>query len=73
MQMNAKKKHQGIHLDVERLNIWEASEDAGNHLGIIADIESHLHSQDSHTWYHGSWAHLCPSLQSQSHCTQFKD
>jgi hypothetical protein len=60
------KKHQGLHLDVERLYIRKTSEDAGNHLGIIADIELHLHSQDSHTWYHCSRAHTCPSLQLQS-------
>ena len=44
------KKHQGLHHDVERLNIGKASEDSRDHLDIIADCETHLQSQDFHTW-----------------------
>ena len=44
------KKSQGLHLDVERLNIRKASEDIGDHLDIIADCETLLLSQDLHSW-----------------------
>ena len=70
--MNAKKKHQGIHHDVERLNIGKASEDSRDHLDIIPDTKTHLQGQDPDTWYHGAWAHLRPSLQWQSQYTQLR-
>ena len=38
-------KGRGLHQDVEHLNIRKASEDTGNHLGIIADFETDLHTQ----------------------------
>ena len=60
------KKRLGLHHDVERLNIRRTSENTGNHLGIIADPKKHLQHQDSHTWYHGAWAHTCSTLQLQS-------
>jgi hypothetical protein len=63
------KKHQGLHLDVERLNVGKASEDSRNHLDIIAASTTHLQSQDPHTWYLGAWAHLCSSLQ----CSQSRE
>jgi hypothetical protein len=34
------KKRQGLHQDVEVLNIRKASEDVGKHLDIIADSET---------------------------------
>jgi hypothetical protein len=62
----SQNKCQGLHLDVERLNIGKASENTGNHFGIITDPETHFQCQNPHTWYHGAWAHPCPALQLQS-------
>lgn len=51
---------------MEPLNVGKASEDIGDHLGIVADTETHLQSKDLDVWYHIAWAHLCRGLQSQN-------
>ena len=63
------KTCQDLYPDVEVLNIREASEETGNHLEIIADSETDMHSEECHAWYHGAGAHSCPSLHLQSQCT----
>jgi hypothetical protein len=40
------KNRKGLHHDVEHLNIQKASEDIGNHLEIITDSETELHTQE---------------------------
>jgi hypothetical protein len=73
VQNECQKKCQGLHHDVEVLNIREASEDAGNHLEIIANSETDLHSQVCHTLHHAAWAHPCPSLHLQSQYTRLRE
>ena len=67
------KTCQGLHPDVEFLNVWKASEDTRNHLEIIADSKTNHHTQEYHTWYHGAGAHPCPSLDLQSQCTHLRE
>jgi hypothetical protein len=38
------KMHQGLHHDVERLNIRKASKDGGDHLDVITNTKTHLQS-----------------------------
>jgi hypothetical protein len=59
------EKRWWIHPDVERRNIWKTSEDTRDHLEIVADSEMDFHTQECYSWYHGAWAHPCPSLHLQ--------
>jgi hypothetical protein len=49
--------------DVQCLDTGKASEEDGEHFGLLADSKSHFHGQDFYTWNHVSWAHPCSSLQ----------
>lgn len=51
------------YMDMERLDVGEAFEEARNHLDIIADIRMHLQSQDPDAGEDGAWTHLSTFLQ----------
>jgi hypothetical protein len=51
-------------MNVQPLNVGKASEEAGQHLGIIAESEMEFQGQDLHRWDHGPFIHQCPSLLS---------
>lgn len=52
-----------LRLDMQGLYAGKASEEAGKHLGSIADSEMHLQGQNLDTWDDGVWACLCPNQQ----------
>lgn len=49
--------------DVQRLDIGKASQEGGEHLGLLADSKSHFQGQYFDTWNHVSWAHPGSMLQ----------
>lgn len=44
-------------LDVQRVNVGKASEEAGQHLGLREDTKIHLQGQYPDAWNHGARAH----------------
>jgi hypothetical protein len=50
------------HLNMQCLDVRKASEEAREHLGFVADSETHLQRQYLDAWNHGICACLCPNL-----------
>jgi hypothetical protein len=64
---------------MQPLDIGEASEEAGQHLGIIADSKTNLQREGLNSWDQSACIHQCASLKinsmfqsSQKKKTQFK-